>query len=177
MTARVNTRLVPYGIYGEKSDLRAHVCVRAGVLYVYPTANGVRAASGALFREVQVTTGAIVTARGRLVPPERIDQCLRTDIPPELLQRFAIAETDSTTTKGRKATQIVAAMLEGGHFPLVVDPSIVTATKLQYEGLDIVLGVTARIQVKCDYAGGETTLGGTGNLFIQTHECNPYQQH
>lgn len=73
--------------------------------------------------------------------------------------------------------RIVGQMLSGGHFPLPVTPEIITSTKLQYEGLDIIIGLGARIQVKCDFAGGERALGGTGNLFIQTQECNPHRKH
>jgi hypothetical protein len=36
-----NTKLVDYGIQTEESDLRAHVCVNARQVYVYPTKKGV----------------------------------------------------------------------------------------------------------------------------------------
>ena len=177
MTVTGNARLVAYGIQEERSDLRAHVCVLAQVLYVYPTASGVSAARSGQFREVSVRTGTIVTARGCLVPPESIVHCMRTDIPPDILRKYIIRDGDTTTAKGEQATRIVGSMLSGGHFPLPVTPEIVTATKLQYEGLDIIISLGARIQVKCDYSGGERSLGGTGNLFLQTHECNPYRRH
>lgn len=178
MIAQGNRVLVKYGIQTEGSNFRAHVCVIAKALYVYRTVDGVQRASDPRFPERSARTGNIITATGRLVPPKAIDSCMRTDIPPTILARNMIAETDSTTVKGRKATQIVASMMRDGYFPLPLDPkTIPEGDDVQFEGVDIVATADLRIQVKCDYAGGEKELGGTGNLFLQTAECNPYQAH
>jgi hypothetical protein len=48
---------------------------------------------------------------------------------------------------------------------------------MQFEGLDIVVATRVRIQVKLDFRGGERELGGTGNLFLQTAECNPTRSY
>lgn len=177
MTALGNTQLVNYGIQTEKSDLRAHVCVVAKALYVYPTESGVVCLNDPRYREVEVTTGAYVTARGRLVPPTAIADCMLVPIPTALMERIKILRTDKTTVKGRKATEIVATLMRWGFFPTALIPQVVTATGLQYEGVDIVATANLRIQVKCDYDGGERESGGTGNLFLQTAECNPYRAH
>lgn len=177
MTAIGNTQLVEYGIQTERSDLRAHVCVVAKALYVYPTTAGIACLNNPQYREVEVTTGAYVTARGRLVPPTAIEDCMLVPIPAALMARIDIQRTDKTTIKGRKATEIVAALMRWGFFPTSLIPQIVTATGLQYEGVDIVATANLRIQVKCDYDGGAREMGGTGNLFLQTAECNPYRAH
>lgn len=177
MTALGNTRLVPYGIQTERSDLRAHVCIRARVLYVYPTRSGVACLDDPRWREVPAKTGAIVTAMGRLVPPSAIGGCMRVDIPDELIIHANIQETQSTTVKGSRAMHLVAAMIKDALFPFPLDPEIVTDTKLQFDGLDIVVSARLRIQVKLDYRGGEESLGGTGNLFLQVAECNPTRSY
>lgn len=177
MTALGNTHLVEYGIQTERSDLRAHVCVVAKALYVYPTAAGVLCANNPRYREVEVPTRTLITARGRLVPPTAIAGCMFVPIPAGALAHADIRRTDTTATKGRKATGMVAALMRDGFFPAILVPQIITATGLQYEGVDIVATANICIQVKCDYDGGDKSLGGTGNLFLQTAECNPYQAH
>lgn len=174
MTAIGNTRLVQYGIQTERSDLRAHVCVVAKSLYVYPTAAGVACLADPRYREVEVFTGSFVTARGRLVPPTAIKDCMLVPIPDTLVN---IQRTDTTTIKGRKATEIVATLMRDGFFPAMFAPQIIAKTSLQYEGVDIVATANLRVQVKCDYDGGDQSLGGTGNLFLQTAECNPHNAH
>ena len=177
MTAIGNTQLVQYGIQTERSDLRAHVCVTAKALYVYPTEAGIACVNNDKYREVEVPTGAYITARGRLVPPTEIEDCMLVPIPDALMARIDIQRTDKPTVKGRKATEIVATLMRWGFFPTSLVPQIVTATGLQYEGVDIVATANFRIQVKCDYDGGGTRPHCTGNLFLQTAECNPYRAH
>lgn len=178
MTVIGNTQLVQYGIQTERSDVRAHVCVTAKSLYVYPTANGIACLDNPRYREVNVPTGSFITARGRIVPPTAIDGCMLVPIPVDILARIPILRTDTPTVKGRKATEIVAMLLRQGFFPAVLAPLVITATDLQYEGVDIVATANIRIQVKCDFdGGGSREIGCTGNLFLQTAECNPYGAH
>ncbi len=179
MTATGNTRLVEYGIQTEGSNFRAHVCVLAKTLYVYRTEDGVRCALDSRYPERSVPTGSIITAKGRIVPPSAIDGCMRTDIPSHILAQYTIQETDSPTVKGRKATHIVATMMREGHFPFLIIPHVVAeGERVQFEGIDIIATADFRVQVKCDFPGGEKKLGGrTGNLFLQTAECNPYGSH
>jgi hypothetical protein len=177
MTVHGNTRLVPYGIQTERSDLRAHVCILARALYVYPTRCGVACLSDPRWREVPAKTGALVTAMGRLVPPTAINECMRVDIPDSLIVHANIQETQSTTEKGTRAMHLVAAMIRDALFPFPLDPTIITDTNMQFEGLDIVVATRVRIQVKLDFRGGERELGGTGNLFLQTAECNPTRSY
>ncbi len=177
MTVQGNTRLVSYGIQTERSDLRAHVCILARALYVYPTRCGVACLGDPRWPERSVRTGSIVTATGRLVPPAAINECMRVDIPDDLIIHANIQETQGTTEKGTRAMHLVASMIRAALFPFPLDPTIVTDTSMQFEGLDIVVSTRVRIQVKLDFRGGEKSLGGTGNLFLQTAECNPTRSY
>lgn len=172
-----NRSLIRYGIQQEQSDLRAHVCFVAGALYVYPTNAGKATIERRWYPDVPVRTRNIITARGYLVPPNDIDGCLRTEIPDELLARYEIRERDTTTVKGNKALAIVTAMLEDALFPLPLRSSLIEDMQLQVKGLDVLIAANIRIQVKCDFNGGEKHIGGTGNLFLQIAECNPFRRH
>jgi hypothetical protein len=44
--------------------------------------------------------------------------------------------------------------------------------EFQVRGVDLVLARRVTIQVKCDYNAGNA---GTGNLYIQTKECNLFK--
>lgn len=63
--------------------------------------------------------------------------------------------------------------LRAGKFPLHdwVDIKSANTKELQISGTDIVLTCNKRIQVKCDWRGGNPYL------YIQTHECNPKGNH
>jgi hypothetical protein len=178
LKATGNTQLVEYGIQNEKSDLRAHVCVVAGRVYTYATEDGQAAIATGAFRTRDVKTHNIVTARGYLVPPGRIKGCRWVDIPQVWRTHPAlkIEHSDSTGVKGERAAQIVRGLLIQNKFPLFAGTAdMVSDEVLQVQGIDI--SVTVRIQVKCDFRGGHRDAGGTGNLFLQTHECNPFKQY
>lgn len=174
-----NTKLVSYGIHNEGSDIRAHVCVNARMVYVYPTSEGVRAIQQGSYRSVPVFTGRIQTATGYPVPPSRIHRCLPVNAK-GFLDRYPIVFTDSTSEKGRKAVSVVLAMLRMGWFPFFVATEEVRDDMLQIEGTDIYVNAKMKIQVKCDFEGGEPKRLGrkgervTGNLFLQVAECNPF---
>jgi len=48
---------------------------------------------------------------------------------------------------------------------------------MQISGIDVTMQDNMKIQVKMDYNGGDKRLGGTGNLYLQTAECNPYRRY
>jgi hypothetical protein len=91
-------------------------------------------------------------------------------------------EAADTSDKGRKAVELVAAMIRNGLFPLPYavgqldsDP----AKDMQINGDDIIVDLGANrvhIQVKCDFRGGDKALGGTGNLYLQVAERNPLKR-
>ena len=176
MTAPTGNRiLVEYGIQNEGSDLRAHVSWTAGMVYVFPTAEGRRAIESGKYKPRTAKQSDIVTAIGYAVPLTAIHRLTPIRIPPQLMQKYPIRMTDSTTRKGDAAVFIVQQLLRWGWFSLPVDSTIVADVKMQREGLDLIVNGIFRIQVKCDFRAG-SGLNGTGNLYLQTHECNPYQR-
>jgi len=46
---------------------------------------------------------------------------------------------------------------------------------VQLRGTDILVACNKRIQVKCDYRSGKKP-NGTGNLFLQKSERNPFKR-
>ena len=172
----MNRLLVEYGIRQEQSDIRAHVSVLGRCVYVYPTCYGLEAVQSGGYRSAPARTGDVVTAMGYLVPPDRIKQCRRVAIPEHIMAKAAFEEGESTSSKGEKALRIVSWLLRAGRFPLWTEPQVVDELDMQTDGMDIIVSMRARIQVKCDWRCGDGE-GCTGNLYIQTQECNPYSQY
>jgi len=87
-----------------------------------------------------------------------------------------IGAFDPPGVKGDRAALIVKGLLVTNKFPLFAGKAeLVDAQTLQVKGVDI--QVSINIQVKCDYNGGPKERGGTGNLFLQVAECNPFKQY
>lgn len=172
-----NTTLIEYGIQNEDTDIRAHVGVLAATVYVYPTQTGKRLIESGRYEQKPVKTGNIITALGCVVPWRDIPGVKTIAIPDSWMQKISFGVLDSTTVKGEKAVKIVSGMLKQGMFPLPVDPRVINESQLQISGLDILVELRTKIQVKCDYRGGGSKPICTGNLFLQTHECNPWGQH
>lgn len=178
-----NNDLFEYGIQNEGSNLRAHVCVNAGVVYVFPTHAAVTLLdnSDRKYRRVYGYQPGIdiATAEGYLVPPSDIPNCVLLNTH-QLIERHNFAESDSTTEKGEKAVQVVMSMIRRGWFSLPVMPTEVNDFDLQRAGLDIVVKGQWRIQVKCDFTGGDPSQSFpriTGHLFLQIAERNPLNRH
>ncbi len=176
--------LVDYGIQTEQSDLRVHVCVNAGLVYVYPTRFGLAAVNSGKYRKVQAYQPGVsyATAEGFLVPPADIWGCLPIKAGWALTKIGGIGFSEDTSAKGRKAVAVVTVLLKHGYFPMWASPDVIEDLDLQIKGLDIVIRQTARIQVKCDYEGGAPAKPGvkgqsvTGNLFLQVAEINPLRK-
>ena len=168
--------LFDYGIHNEGSDIRAHVCVLAGTVYVYPTVNGVRAVESGKFRGTPAKQPGYskVTAWGYLVPPKEIARCLPISAR-AIIREMNFSDSDTPTAKGEKAVNVVAELLRIGWFPLPVDPKIILDADMQISGTDINVSAKFRIQVKCDYRGGIGD-GCSGNLYLQTAEINPLKR-
>lgn len=173
----LNNTLVEYGIQNEETDLRAHVCVVAKVVYVYPTINGVRAIETGVYRTAPAFQDGRQTAMGYLVPPADIADCIACTLPQRLLDTHPITEAMNTTEKGEAAARMVSMGIRRGVIALPYTANLVTDLKLQLAGVDLIVRNNLRIQVKCDYRGGEKSRGGTGNLYLQFAESNPFKQH
>lgn len=181
-----NTQLFEHGIHTEKSDLRAHVCVNAERVYVFPSSHAVDLIESGKYRKVPAFTDvngrSIRTAEGYLVPWRHIPYIREVNITSIMrwfVDKYGFSEQDTTSEKGNKAVFIVSHLLRIGHFPLPMHPMIVKDVEMQREGDDIIVQSRHRIEVKCDFRGGGTwTRGGdvTGNLFLQVAECNPLRQ-
>lgn len=169
-----NTKLVEYGILSEGSDIRAHVCVLEKCVYVYPTVSGIETVKSGAYKKAVARQGEIITAVGYLVPPRKIKNCRRVDIPDHIIEKAAFSEFDTTTEKGDKAVRVVKWLLNNGLFPIWTNPNIVEDVDMQIKGVDIELNIGVKIQVKCDYRGGSGNFC-TGNLYIQIAECNPHK--
>lgn len=180
-----NRSLIDYGIQNENSHIRAHVCPIVRRVYVYPTACGMATIGSGDYPKVGGHQPGVnfITSEGYLVPPFDIQRCAAISINDGVWDALAFAETDSTSVKGRKAVRLVVGMLKHGLFPFPALAEEITDEDLQISGADILIkaGVVAKegtiIQVKCDLKGGEAELGGTGNLFLQVSECNPFSNH
>lgn len=172
-----NTTLVEHGILNEQSDLRAHVSVTAGTVYVFPT----RAAAAWIegldsTRRKSLTASAytkgIETARGYIVPITDIPRLIPVGAR-RLIEREQFRPNMSTSEKGDRAVRVVQSLLRIGWFPLPTDSTFVHDIEVQQKGMDLIVRGQHRIEVKCDYRGGTP---GTGNLYLQFAECNPWKQ-
>ena len=175
-TAR-NTTLIAYGIQSEGSHYRAHVAYVAQRVYVFPTKSGKQAIDRGIYEKVPVRTQGIVTAEGYKVPTSHIDGLSEVFIPLSVHQQFKIEAWMPTGDKGRRATYIVAAMMKDSLIPLPVVVDFTDDRALQIRGTDIIVGTTLHVQVKLDFYAGDRRNGGTGNLFLQVAECNPFRQY
>lgn len=165
--------LSEYGIQTEQSDLRAHVCVTAGMVYVFRTTDALRVLGQGEFGRGYATQPGVtsITGTGYLVPVTRLPAWAIGAEDAIAEQRFQ--KTDTTTVKGEKAACVVRRLIQDERFPLAVAESADAGIDAQLAGVDLIVG-RQRVQVKCDYDGG-LGVGCTGNLFLQIAECNPFK--
>ena len=179
------TKLIDYGIHNEQSHIRAHVCPKARRIYVYPTQRGVEAILTGEFIKVNGFQDGVSdpTSEGFLVPPFSIRECISICVNNNVWDYFDFSDADDTTVKGNKAEKMIFGMIKRGLFPIPALCEIVNDKDIQISGGDIFIKPNAIrkneiiIQVKCDFPGGERSLGGSGNLFIQIAESNPLHKH
>jgi hypothetical protein len=169
----VNYDLFKYGIFEEKSDIRAHVTHEK--VYVFKTK---------ILKELLLLKGNELpdakayqsdydepTGYGKLIKPEMIYDM-------RILQFTSWNEWInykkewSTTLKGKWAVKCVVELIRIGRFPFWLEVTQNEDVKIDIQGTDILVVMNQRIQVKCDYP-----IFKTGNLFIQTHEKNPFKMY
>ena len=163
-----------YGIAEEKSDIRAHVCLPGHMVTVYKTRDMVALLAT---RRYPIANGYqanidFPTSKGFLVPLDDIQ-------PQHLLRssrfpwgRWRHSEM-GCKEKGDMAVLCVRAAIQANLFPLWLCGVVCADREIDIQGTDIVVSANRRIQVKYDCGAHPKKNGGTGNLFIQTHECNP----
>lgn len=124
----------------------------------------------------EIKTGDIVTAKGYLAPLSHISGVSEIVITPDLYRKYVIRNELPTGIKGTLAVEIVGGLLKKNLIPLPVQFKTIDDLVLQLKGTDIFINSSLHLQVKCDWRAGRKEYGGTGNLFLQTDECNPYKQ-
>lgn len=168
--------LIAYGIQNEQSDIRAHVGVLSGKVYVYRTEDGLKAIETFDRKPRPASQPGVnfVTAYGFAVPWRDIPRIVAIPCK-SLIDMHNIRESDSTSDKGDKAAQVVETLIRYGWFPLPVEPQSVTSASIQRQGVDLIVQGKWRIQVKCDFRAGDGHEKCTGNLYLQIAERNPFK--
>lgn len=172
-----NTNLVRYGIFDEKAEVRGHVSPTTKHIYVFLPERAREAIEKKEYAKKPAFTGRLVTAKGYCIPPEDIKGCKAYPIPEDLLKEANFSKKDTTSEKGRKAEMIGEEMLRRGIIPAIITVNTCTDVNKQIDGVDATITVKCTYQFKCDYDAGPKMYGGSGNLYIQTEECNPFNQH
>lgn len=177
-----NTQLVNYGIQTEQSDYRAHVGYKTQHLFVFSTASAKQVLQKEQRRYELKNVNSrdmrgndICTAKGFPVPLSDIPSLQEIMIPPDVYKKHPIILSDPTTIKGVQAVSIVVEMLKRHLILLPIEVHEVTEKTLQIQGQDILVKANLRIQVKCDFSAGRKPEG-SGNLFLQIAECNPFRR-
>lgn len=170
-----NTKLFDYGIQSEDSDIRVHISVVSKRAYIYLTRDGLNAIKTGTFKKTAVYTNGIKTAEGYLVQPDKIQGCYSVLIPDE--DWIEIGNTESTSDKGLKAVEMTKRLLKNRLISVPINVTEITDEQMQIRGTDIHVTAKIKIQVKCDYYAGDKKYNGTGNLFLQISECNPFKKY
>jgi len=175
-----NFSLVNYGILDEPRELiRLHVSPATRRVYGFTVGNMID-----LLRRNEYSDGEasqrgtdIITGVGKLVPLGDVPELKEYVIPDDWLKSLMDTKDKSTTDKGNAAVKAAKGMLLRGIIPISLSVMEVEDIALQIKGFDIFVNYKAHFQVKCDWKAGRREHGGSGNLFIQTQECNPFQRH
>ena len=168
--------LFEYGITTEHSHIRAHVSVVNRTIYVFQTHEGRRTIESGCWPLRRASQPGVTgpTAEGWCVDVNAIADIRRLKFFTwEGWTQFR-RELD-TSRKGALAVLCVIAAMQRGRFPFWVDASEDDRQNVQQQGTDILIFCRKKIQVKCDYDGGDKPAG-TGNLFLQRAERNPLKR-
>ena len=176
-----NCKLVDYGIFTEQSDIRVHVGPKAQTVYVYRTSAMCEFVELNKYKYETKTASqpgySQPTALGYCIPITDIPFIRKLNFKSYNWQSFPPV-TASTSEKGAAAVNVVCELLRMGRFPLWVDNATESDSKtIQISGTDIIVTGKHRIQVKCDYPAAPREQGGSGNLYIQIKERNPFGMH
>ena len=166
-----------YGIQTEESDVRAHVSVVNRTIYVFRTDFALVAIDSGQYREQDGFQPGFEqrTARGVLVPPDAIKDMRRVQFTAWPYWDH-VRKDMSTSRKGKAAMLCVTDAMQGAIFPFWVKATGSASRDIEIRGIDIIVSMNTRVQVKCDYPGGDKP-NGTGFLFLQTQEINPFGLH
>lgn len=173
-----NKRLVAGSLPTEGSDYRVHVGYKTQHIYIFPTKSAQEYVKARSVQEAKtVKTGTIVTSKGYAAPISHIDGLRDIMIPPDIYRSYVIVESMLTSAKGALAQSITVDMLKRNLIPLPFSINVVDDKSIQFSGTDIIINSEIRLQVKCDFKAGHKHLGGTGNVYLEVAECNPYRRY
>ncbi len=159
------------------------MCYQIGYLYVFPTQELVKAIDrnkGKLQRRsISRNSDDIVTAAGFLVPPAIIRRVRAHKIDKSIPRPH---RREPNSVKARAAEALASKMIQEGTIYIASisdNPTVefVEDKREQSRGVDFIVDSEVVVQVKCDYSGGHKSMGGTGSLFVEDFECNPYQSY
>lgn len=170
----MNQQLIEHGIMQDESDYRVHVGFKVGRLYIFPTESGKKAVQSGRYPTTNAGQPGVnfITSEAVKVPWHEIKGCEEVEIPSALLWAAKCKRSEDTSAKGKKALCIVKMMQQAGLLPIPFAVTEVREASMQIAGVDLATRPIT-IQVKCDFNCGAKEEGGTGNLYIETHECNP----
>ena len=165
--------LVEYGIFQEKSDIRAHVTNK--YIFVFKTIECLKYISE---NKNKLKTAYAnqpncedPTGYGYLIKPDMINNIRKLQF--NTWNRWHEFNNKwSTSKKGTFAVDCVIELIRLGRFPFWLEVKQNDNIKIDIQGTDILVVMNQRIQVKCDYPIIES-----GNLFIQIKEKNPLKLH
>ena len=156
--------------------MRAHVSVVNRTIYVFQTHLGIEAIERTNPTLRTATQPGVngPTAEGWLVDVNAIKDLRRLKF--ASWERWdEYRERASTSEKGALAVECVRTAMKRGRFPFWLDATEDDRENVQIKGTDILIFCRKRVQVKCDYRCGDKPLG-TGNLFLQKAERNPFKR-
>ena len=158
-----------YGIEKSTAHLWAHICPLDATIYLYPRLNMLN-----VLKKYPVSTGKtfighLVTIRNNLKANDGFITGIEFGYRELKKHKW---ENASEHEAGEIGENIFVSLVDSGIIRLPAKSSKFREKKDQYMGKDFVL--TAKIpetiiEVKFDRPGG---VWGTGNLFVQTHECH-----
>jgi len=165
-----------YGIHNDESEIQVHVCPPIRRVYTFRSGVALDLVVTRRFRAKRAHINKILTGYGYLVPPRLIPGCQQTKLPEVWWQASGILEElgrHRQSQKGSKAELLVRWALREGMLAIPVQAERVRALQEQIRGVDLKT-LPSDVQVKCDWPGGPLAYGGTGHLYLQVAEANPY---
>lgn len=173
-----NTELVNCGIFDESPDtIRAHVGAITGFVFIFKSGDAQTLLRQRTYPLRPAYTDGIRTALGPTPAWNDIPNIKSYRIPQDLLYHARQRNGQGTSEKGSAAVYVVTNMLVRGLIPINVQILEVDNKAEQIMGIDLRVNASIKLQVKMDWKAGPKELGGSGNVYLQTQECNPFGRH
>jgi len=176
-----NTELCKYGIFNYNATHCIHVGFKTAMLFVYDTEQMIahinyKKDEFQPYQKAPAFQKSIQTADGFLVPYD-LFFINAINIHSIMVHYPDNEKLIDESTKSKMSINIIKTALQNNMVNFQLKAREVTDKEKQIEGQDIIIVNNIIIQVKCDWYAGPKEKGGTGNLYVQTHECNPFNKH